>query len=100
MEKPATKKRDFKNAIARKKPKVIDYIVEKILDKREKNGKTEYLLKWEGYVVNDSTWEPEENLNCDELLEKFEKKQKNKSNQFQKNIYTSKRSDLLSSKNS
>jgi hypothetical protein len=26
-----------------------EFTVEKILDKRMKNGKTEYLIKWEGY---------------------------------------------------
>ncbi|KAI5693122.1 hypothetical protein M8J75_009010 [Diaphorina citri] len=34
--------------------------VERILDKREVNGKVEYLIKWEGYSENQSTWESEE----------------------------------------
>ena len=38
------------------------YIVEKILDRRKINGKFEYKIKWEGYPMNQSTWEPMENL--------------------------------------
>lgn len=38
------------------------YTVEKILDKRTKNGKHEYLVKWVGWDIRDSTWEPESNL--------------------------------------
>lgn len=43
--------------------------VEKILKKREKNNKTEYLLKWRGNFKN--SWEPEENLSCPDLLHDF-----------------------------
>lgn len=52
------------------------YSVEDILDKRVVSGKTEYLIKWSGYSLNDSTWEPVTHLNknCDRLIKKFEKK--------------------------
>ncbi|MGH0191006.1 UNVERIFIED_CONTAM: hypothetical protein FKN15_055571 [Acipenser sinensis] len=36
------------------------YKVEKILKKRKKNGKTQYLVKWEGYEK--ASWEPEQNM--------------------------------------
>ena len=39
-----------------------EYVVEKIIKKRIKNGKTEYYLKWVGYSDDDNTWEPKENL--------------------------------------
>ena len=43
------------------------YIVEKILKKRTKRKKIEYLVKWLGY--KDPTWDPEANVNhlADEL---------------------------------
>ena len=51
-----------------------DYSVEKIIDKRiAKNGKIEYLLKWKGYREDESTWEPKENLNCEKLMDNFER---------------------------
>eukprot|EP01099_Mayorella_cantabrigiensis_P001840 TRINITY_DN1806_c0_g1_i2.p1 TRINITY_DN1806_c0_g1~~TRINITY_DN1806_c0_g1_i2.p1 ORF type:complete len:236 (+),score=75.14 TRINITY_DN1806_c0_g1_i2:48-755(+) len=53
-----------------------EFIVEKILKKRIKGGKVEYLLKWEGYSEQESTWEREEDLNCPELIQKYEDENK------------------------
>jgi len=49
-----------------------DYIVEKVVDKRYVKGKTQYLLKWKGYPHSENTWEPMENLDCEELIKTFE----------------------------
>ena len=38
------------------------YNIEKILDRRSVKGKLEYKIKWEGYSIGESTWEPLENL--------------------------------------
>ena len=53
-----------------------EYEVEKILKKRSKNGKTEYLVKWKDYSEEESTWEPTENLHCPEAVAKFKLDQK------------------------
>jgi len=55
-----------------------EYTVEKILDKRTRGGKTEYLIKWEGYPDSENTWEPDENLDCPEIISAFEEKLKAK----------------------
>lgn len=49
------------------------YEVEKVVGKRIHQGKVEYLLKWKGYSSNDNTWEPEDSLDCSELLQEYEK---------------------------
>lgn len=53
---------------------VDGYVVEKIIKKRIRSGFVEYFLKWKGYSSEYNTWEPEGNLNCFELIEKFEDK--------------------------
>ncbi|CCO31917.1 Retrotransposable element Tf2 155 kDa protein type 1 [Rhizoctonia solani AG-1 IB] len=51
-----------------------EYEVEGIMDSRENKGKWEYLIKWKGYGLEESTWEPKANLkNAAKHLKKYEK---------------------------
>jgi len=55
-----------------------EYEVEQVVDVRTKHGKKEYRIKWKNYSENDNTWEPEEHLDCEDLIKKFEEKRKSK----------------------
>lgn len=59
------------------------FIVEKIVQKRVVDGRVEYFLKWMRYPESENTWEPEDNLDCSELIEAFEKA---RSEQDQKSV--------------
>lgn len=43
-------------------------VPEQILHQKSWNGKLKYLVKWDGYSVEESTWEPEEHLGGSPLL--------------------------------
>jgi hypothetical protein len=56
------------------------YKVEKILDKKVNGDNVEYKIKWKGYSINESTWEPLKNLkNIEEMVSEFDKN-------FEKNV--------------
>lgn len=53
------------------------YVVEKILNKKvSKSGEHLYYVKWKGRVDEDNTWENLDALDCDDLIEDFEKRLK------------------------
>lgn len=50
------------------------YEVEEIVDKRIKEGKVEYFIKWKNYPSSENTWEPVLHLECAEMINQFESK--------------------------
>ena len=59
-----------------------EYEVEKILDKRQRKGGIEYLVKWKNFDdPDDNTWEPSDNLgDAEAKIKQFEKDLEAKSN--------------------
>ncbi|KAK9833785.1 hypothetical protein WJX74_005764 [Apatococcus lobatus] len=52
-----------------------EYVVEKIVDRRiDEHGKTEYLVKWRGYALEEDGWEPQKNLQDCKALDAYERK--------------------------
>ncbi|XP_060884819.1 chromobox protein homolog 7 [Labrus mixtus] len=51
------------------------FAVESILKKRVRKGNVEYLLKWKGWPPKYSTWEPEEHILDQRLVQAYEEKE-------------------------
>jgi len=51
------------------------YDVQRILEvKFKKDGSKEFLIRWKGHKPDDDSWEPEENLECADIIAKFMEK--------------------------
>lgn len=50
-----------------------DWEVERILDVHynRKEKTRDFLIRWKGYSFKSDSWEPEENLNCTDLIDSF-----------------------------
>ncbi|KAL5269132.1 hypothetical protein ACHWQZ_G002829 [Mnemiopsis leidyi] len=52
-----------------------NFVVEKVLDRYiDELGNKWFYLKWLGYPEDQSTWEPEQNVDCTGLIREFERK--------------------------
>ena len=49
-----------------------EFEVERIINKRIRKGQVEYLIKWLGYDISETTWEPTKNLFCPDKIQEFE----------------------------
>uniref|UniRef100_A0A183S7H9 Chromo domain-containing protein n=1 Tax=Schistocephalus solidus TaxID=70667 RepID=A0A183S7H9_SCHSO len=51
----------------------VGFIVEKIVGRRVKKGRTEYLVRWKGFPPEHDSWEPQHHLHeaCNPLIEAF-----------------------------
>uniref|UniRef100_A0A8C7JH28 Neuronal pentraxin receptor b n=1 Tax=Oncorhynchus kisutch TaxID=8019 RepID=A0A8C7JH28_ONCKI len=52
------------------------FAAEAILKRRIRKSRLEYLVKWKGWALKHSTWEPEENILDDRLIAGFEQKER------------------------
>ncbi|EDV92460.1 M-phase phosphoprotein 8 [Drosophila grimshawi] len=51
-----------------------EFEVEAIVGHKTKNGESFFLVHWKGYGKDDDSWEPEADLNCNDLIEEYLKK--------------------------
>ncbi|MGH0138615.1 UNVERIFIED_CONTAM: hypothetical protein FKN15_029409 [Acipenser sinensis] len=50
------------------------FAAESIIKRRVRKGRIEYMVKWKGWAIKYSTWEPEENILDGRLIAAFEQK--------------------------
>lgn len=51
-----------------------EYEVKDIVGHKTERGVSYFLIRWKGYTKADDTWEPEDTLNCPEIIERYKKK--------------------------
>lgn len=53
-----------------------EWEVDKIIDYAEEKKGRVFRIRWKGFGPKHDTWEPEENLNCKDIIDKFMKRMK------------------------
>jgi len=53
----------------------VEYVVERILAERKSGRSVQYLIKWAGYPLEESSWQKKSDLRCPDLLAEFEAQQ-------------------------
>lgn len=77
----------YKEVLIEEFDETKDYEVAKIVDVFFKKDKTrEFLVRWKGYAPEHDTWEPEENLKCPDLIEKYMAKVEEAKNMTEKEL--------------
>ncbi|XP_054731366.1 chromodomain-helicase-DNA-binding protein 1 isoform X1 [Anastrepha obliqua] len=57
-----------------------EWEVDKIIDYAEEKNQRIFRIRWKGFGAKHDTWEPEANLSCDEIIDKFMKRMKSQEN--------------------
>ncbi|XP_013384182.1 chromobox protein homolog 1-like isoform X2 [Lingula anatina] len=70
-----------------------EYEVERVVDVRVRGGQREYLIKWKNYPDSENTWEPENNLDCPDLIADYEEKRKKEKDDKKKKQATKKKAE-------
>ena len=65
-----------------------DYEVEMILESQIRDGQTWYFIKWQGFDETWNSWEPENFLDCPDVLEQFNKRKKEGKDVMKKSLPT------------
>lgn len=75
---PKKEKKEKREKKPKKEKADKDYEVHLIVDEKKEKGETKFLVRWKGWSPDSDTWEPEESLNCPELIKKYRDNQKQK----------------------
>jgi len=66
-----------------------EYVVESILEKRTRRGKFEYLVKWKDWPEEENTWETQDKIDCDDLIDKYNEMLRQKEESKESNVTSS-----------
>jgi hypothetical protein len=64
----------FENVVSHQSSDGDLYYVDRILAEKHEDGSTYYLILWDGYTEDESTWEPPQNIMDKELLDVWRKR--------------------------